>query len=103
MPRTPNDITIPNLSGTRALITGASDGMGLVMARRLAAAGADVLMPVRNRRKGDAAVASIRSAVPDARVVLHDLDLSSLQSIAAVGETLRSDGRPIHVLTTTPE
>ena len=39
MARTPIDITVPSLSGKRAVITGASDGMGLVMAARLAAAG----------------------------------------------------------------
>ena len=47
MPRTPIDITVPSLAGKRALITGASDGMGLVMATRRAAAGAEVHMPLR--------------------------------------------------------
>ncbi|GAB2469140.1 hypothetical protein GCM10027063_06940 [Promicromonospora xylanilytica] len=36
MTRTPIDITVPDLTGKRAVVTGASDGMGLVMARRLA-------------------------------------------------------------------
>ncbi|MBC8092873.1 MAG: short chain dehydrogenase, partial [Pseudonocardia sp.] len=48
MARKPIDITLPDLSGRRALVTGASDGMGLVMAKRLAAGGAEVIMPVRN-------------------------------------------------------
>ncbi|MCZ9341861.1 short chain dehydrogenase, partial [Streptomyces sp. TRM76130] len=39
MPRTPIDITVPDLSGRRALVTGASDGIGLGIATRLAAAG----------------------------------------------------------------
>ncbi len=52
MPRRPIDITIPDLTGKRALVTGASDGMGLVMAARLAGAGAEVVMPVRNRQQG---------------------------------------------------
>lgn len=78
MPRKPTDITIPNLAGKRAVITGASDGMGLVIAERLAAAGAEVIMPVRNRRKGDDAVAKIRASAPAAEVSLRDLDLSSL-------------------------
>ncbi len=52
MPRKPIDITVPDLSGRRAVVTGASDGMGLELAARLAAAGAEVVMPVRNPRKG---------------------------------------------------
>jgi NAD(P)-dependent dehydrogenase (short-subunit alcohol dehydrogenase family) len=92
------DITVPDLTGRRALVTGASDGMGLVIARRLAAAGAEVLVPVRNRVKGDAAVAAIAEAVPGAALRLHDLDLSSLASIGALGSTLRDEGAPIHIL-----
>ncbi|MCP2264236.1 SDR family oxidoreductase [Promicromonospora thailandica] len=98
MSRTPLDITVPSLAGKRALVTGASDGMGLGLATRLAAAGAEVLMPVRNRSKGEAAAATVRRTVPDADIALHDLDLASLDSVAALGQTLRAEGRPIHVL-----
>ncbi|MEE2037545.1 SDR family oxidoreductase [Nocardiopsis sp. CT-R113] len=98
MPRRPIDITVPNLSGKRTVVTGASDGIGLGIATRLATAGAEVVMPVRNRRKGETAIAKIRQAVPDADVSLRDLDLSSLDSVAGLGETLREEGRPIHIL-----
>ncbi|WP_306216170.1 SDR family oxidoreductase [Actinoplanes sp. RD1] len=87
-----------NFSGKLAVVTGASDGMGVHIARRLAAAGAEVIMPVRNRRKGEAAIASIRQQQPGAALSLRDLDLSSLESVAALGETLRAEGRPIHLL-----
>lgn len=92
------DITIPDLSGRRALVTGASDGIGLGIATRLAGAGAEVVMPVRNPRKGEAAVARIRERHPGARLSLQELDLSSLASVAALGDTLKADGRPIHLL-----
>lgn len=97
MPRS-YDIPIPDLTGKRAVVTGASDGMGLGMASWLAAAGAEVLMPVRNPGKGEAAAARIRQEHPDARLVLHRLDLSSLASVATLGETLRAEGAPIHIL-----
>ncbi|MFJ9389071.1 SDR family oxidoreductase [Nocardioides sp. NPDC101246] len=98
MPRRPIDITIPDLYGKRALVTGASDGMGLVMATRLAAAGAEVVLPVRNPSKGEKALATIRGHVPEARISLRDLDLSSLSSVTALSETLLGEDQPFHVL-----
>jgi NAD(P)-dependent dehydrogenase (short-subunit alcohol dehydrogenase family) len=97
MPRTP-DITVPNLAGRRAVVTGASDGVGLGLATRLATAGAEVVLPVRNPRKGQVAITRIREQVPGAEVSLRELDLSSLASVAALGATLREENRPIHVL-----
>lgn len=91
-------LTVPDLSGRRAVVTGASDGMGLAIATRLAAAGAEVLLPVRNPDKGEAARATIVAQVPHARVTLRDLDLSSLASIARLGDTLLEEGEPIHLL-----
>jgi NAD(P)-dependent dehydrogenase (short-subunit alcohol dehydrogenase family) len=94
MPST-TDITVPDLTGKLAIVTGASDGIGLHIARRLAAAGAEVAIPVRNLEKGERAVAAIREQVPDARLTLHALDLSSLESVAALAASLT---RPINIL-----
>lgn len=92
------DLSIPDLTGMRAVVTGGSDGIGLRIATRLASAGADVVLPVRNQAKGEHALAGIRDADPGARVSLRELDLSSLESVAALGDTLRSEGDPIHIL-----
>lgn len=97
MPRTP-DVIVPDLSGKRVVLTGGSDGVGLGLATRLAAAGAELVLPVRNPRKGEAAIATIRERVPGADVSLRELDLSSLGSVAALGRALQDEGRPIHVL-----
>ena len=98
MARTPIDIIIPNLAGKRAVVTGGSDGIGLRIATRLAVAGAEIVLPVRNTVKGEAALATIRARAPKAAVSLRPLDLSSLESVAALGETLRAEGDPIHLL-----
>lgn len=98
MPRKNAEQTIPPLHGARAVITGASDGIGMGIATRLAAAGAEVVMPVRNRTKGEAAIARIRETTPQARISLRDLDLSSLDSVAAFASTLQDDGEPISIL-----
>ncbi|WP_353952928.1 SDR family oxidoreductase [Knoellia sp. S7-12] len=92
------DLTIPDLSGKRTVVTGASDGLGLGIATELAGAGAEVVLPVRNRSKGEVAVTTIREQHPDAELRLVDLDLSSLESVAAAADTLRADGSPIHLL-----
>ncbi|GAB3279553.1 SDR family oxidoreductase [Kineosporia babensis] len=91
-------LTIPDLSGKLAVVTGASDGVGLGLATRLAAAGAEVVMPVRNRRKGQAAIERIKQTQPRAVLSLRDLDLSSLESVHALGATLNQEGRAIHLL-----
>jgi NAD(P)-dependent dehydrogenase (short-subunit alcohol dehydrogenase family) len=98
MPRRIFDITLPDLAGKRAVVTGASDGMGLVIATRLAAAGAEVIMPVRNPVKGRAAIATIKEQVPGAHMSLRDVDLSSLTSVAALGATLIDEAEPVHIL-----
>ncbi|WP_436523576.1 SDR family oxidoreductase [Actinoplanes sp. HUAS TT8] len=98
MPRTRPDLTIGDLSGRRAVVTGASDGLGLSIAGRLAAAGAEVIMPVRNAVKGEAAIATIRQRTPGAQVSVRPLDLSSLDSVTALGRILRDEGRPVHLL-----
>ena len=52
MPRKTYDLTIPDLTGHRAVVTGASDGIGLGIATALAGAGAEVVMPVRKPSQG---------------------------------------------------
>lgn len=79
-------------------MTGASDGLGLVLASRLAGAGAEVVMPVRNQAKGEAAAERIRREVPAASVSTAPFDLSSLESIATFAGTMTTAGRPIDIL-----
>ncbi len=90
--------TVPDLSGKLVVITGANSGLGFGLARRLSAAGADVVMAIRNRAKGEAAIDEIRTTVPDAKLTIKSLDLSSLAAVAALGEQLNAEGRPIDIL-----
>ena len=90
--------TVPDLSGKLVVVTGANSGLGLGLTRRLSAAGADVVMAIRNRAKGEAAIEEIRATVPDAKLTIKSLDLSSLAAVAALGEQLNAEGRPIDIL-----
>jgi NAD(P)-dependent dehydrogenase (short-subunit alcohol dehydrogenase family) len=91
-------VTVPDLSGKLVVVTGANSGLGFGLARRLSAAGADVVMAIRNRGKGEKAIEEIRATVPDAKLTIKALDLSSLASVAALGEQLNAEGRPIDIL-----
>jgi NAD(P)-dependent dehydrogenase (short-subunit alcohol dehydrogenase family) len=95
-----NDLvaTVPDLSGKLVVVTGANSGLGFGLTRRLSAAGAEVVMAIRNRAKGEAAIDEIRSSVPDAKLTIKSLDLASLASVAALGEQLNAEGRPIDIL-----
>jgi NAD(P)-dependent dehydrogenase (short-subunit alcohol dehydrogenase family) len=87
-----------DLAGRLALITGASGGLGLGLATRLAAAGAEVVLAVRDTGRGRAAQQRIVAEVPDARVAVRELDLASLASIEVLTEELTGAGRPLHLL-----
>jgi NAD(P)-dependent dehydrogenase (short-subunit alcohol dehydrogenase family) len=91
-------VTVPDLSGKLAVVTGSNSGLGLGLTTRLSAAGADVIMAIRNRAKGEAAVEQIRATVPDAKLTIKSLDLSSLASVNALGDELNAEGRPIDIL-----
>lgn len=98
MTRKQSDFTVPDLTGTRAVVTGGSDGIGLRIAGRLAAGGAEVILPVRDPRKGETALSTIRARSPFASVSLRTLDLASLESVATLGEVMRAEGEPVHLL-----
>src|SRR5215207_5890666 len=91
-------VTVPDLSGKLAVVTGSNSGLGLGLTARLSAAGADVIMAIRNRAKGESAVEQIRATVPTAKLTIKSLDLSSLASVRALGEELNAEGRPIDIL-----
>ena len=87
---------IPDLGGTRIVVTGANSGLGLVTARELARRGAVVVMTARDPEKGTEAVRRVRADVPAATVEAAVLDLADLSSVRAFAA--EQGDRPLDVL-----
>jgi NAD(P)-dependent dehydrogenase (short-subunit alcohol dehydrogenase family) len=90
--------TVPEQTGRTFLITGANSGTGKEATKRLAAAGAQVIMAVRNLEKGAAARDEILREVPAARLEIRHLDLAELNSVRAFASAILEEGTPIDVL-----
>ncbi|MDT0576300.1 SDR family NAD(P)-dependent oxidoreductase [Croceicoccus sp. F390] len=65
-----------------AVITGASSGIGLVVARELARDGWRVIAQGRNPERAEAALAEIRSNAPNAKVDMLLADLSVMKNVS---------------------
>lgn len=89
---------VPSQLGRRIVVTGANSGTGKETAKRLAAAGAEVVMAVRTLSKGEAARAEIAAEVPGARLDVRRIDLADLASVREFAAGIVADGRPLHVL-----
>ena len=77
---------IPPQQDRRAVITGATGGLGYETALALAGAGAEVVLTGRNAAKGAAALAKIRAAYPQSIIRYADLDLADLASVKAFAD-----------------
>ena len=78
---------IPPQTGKTVLITGANSGIGYQAALELARHGAHVLMGVRSRQKGEAALARLLREALGASAEVVELDMASLSSIRRFNES----------------
>lgn len=81
-----------DLSGKVAIVTGGNGGIGLGMARGLAAAGARIVVAARNPEKSQAAVAELTTS--GAKAVFIATDVTDEKALAALADaTLTQFGR----------
>ncbi len=89
---------VPDQAGRLIVVTGANSGTGKEAAKRLAAAGAHVVMGVRTIAKGESARAEILAAHPGASLDVRRIDLADLGSVREFADGLIADGVPLDVL-----
>jgi NAD(P)-dependent dehydrogenase (short-subunit alcohol dehydrogenase family) len=77
---------MPDQTGKVAVVTGANSGLGLVISRELARAGAGVVMACRNLEKGERAAAQVGE-----RARLEQLDLADLENVRNFAGRLSED------------
>jgi len=84
-----------DLTGKRAVVTGATSGLGVETARALAAAGAEVLLGVRRLDAGRHVAEELRQTTGNDAIEAAPLDLSDLNSVSAFA---RAWNGPLHIL-----
>ena len=90
--------SIPDLSGKRALVTGAASGIGYETTRVLAQRGAEVMLLDCNATAGQAAVARIRALHKDAKVHFEYIDLANRAEVRAFAHQQLAQGDGIDLL-----
>jgi NAD(P)-dependent dehydrogenase (short-subunit alcohol dehydrogenase family) len=84
-----------NLDGKRAVITGASSGIGVETARALASANAEVVLAVRNPKAGAEVAQQLTESTGNSKIRVEELELTSPASVAAFVDRWKD---PIHIL-----
>lgn len=88
---------LPDLTGKVVLVTGSTDGLGRDVARRIAAAGAHVLVTGRSVARGDSLVAEIaKSGKGSAR--FYRADLASLAEVRRLADAVIQDTKRLDIL-----
>jgi NAD(P)-dependent dehydrogenase (short-subunit alcohol dehydrogenase family) len=89
---------VPDQGGRTAIVTGANSGLGLIVARELARAGARVTLTSRDANKGTAALSGIKAAHPNASIEVAQLDLANLASVRAFAQRILDSHDQVDIL-----
>jgi NAD(P)-dependent dehydrogenase (short-subunit alcohol dehydrogenase family) len=91
-----------DLTGRRAIVTGASGGLGAETARALVSRGAAVTLAVRNTAKAEGVADSIRQSIQEStgnpNVDVGELDLAEPNSIRAFAKSWLARDEALHIL-----
>jgi NAD(P)-dependent dehydrogenase (short-subunit alcohol dehydrogenase family) len=81
-----------------AIVTGGTSGLGLVTARALGRHGMQVVLPVRDRGRGEEAAARLRLSVSGAQYEVASLDLSDLRTVRRFAEDFQAGHKQLDLL-----
>uniref|UniRef100_A0A5B6Z133 Short-chain dehydrogenase TIC 32 n=1 Tax=Davidia involucrata TaxID=16924 RepID=A0A5B6Z133_DAVIN len=85
-------------TGLTAIVTGASSGIGTETTRVLVLHGVQVIMAVRNTDTGRKVKEAILKEIPNAKIDVMELDLSSMASVRRFASEYNSSGLPLNLL-----
>jgi NAD(P)-dependent dehydrogenase (short-subunit alcohol dehydrogenase family) len=80
------------------LVTGATDGLGRLVAEQLAIGGATVLLHGRDPSRGERALEEIRASTGDGLVRYYNADFASLDEVSRLAEEVRAREEYLEVL-----
>ena len=80
------------------LVTGSTDGIGMLTAKGLAAKGATVLLHGRDPQKGEMVQRELQGAVRGGRFQYYNADLSSLAEVVKLAQMISNDHSRLDVL-----
>ncbi len=87
-----------SLASKTVLVTGATDGLGKLVAAKLAGDGARVLLHGRDQAKGEAVLAEIGASTGNPNLEFHRADLASLAEVRDLAEAVRAAHPRLDVL-----
>jgi NAD(P)-dependent dehydrogenase (short-subunit alcohol dehydrogenase family) len=87
-----------DMQGKVVVITGATSGIGLVAAEKLAGMGARLVMVARDRTRGEAALDRLRNAGPQTVHTIHYAELSTIVEMKRVASEIAAAETRIDVL-----
>jgi NAD(P)-dependent dehydrogenase (short-subunit alcohol dehydrogenase family) len=100
MKRQKRGIGMEELSGKTALVTGSTDGVGRLVARKLGQAGARVLVHGRDAERGARVIAEIEASGGAASFLAADL--SSLEEVHRLASAVQATVGRLDILITMP-
>lgn len=87
-----------DLRGKIAVITGATSGIGGEIARAMAAAGAELILPARNIEAASAIADNLITDTGNAKIRNYKLDLADFESVRRLADNLLKDYPRIDIL-----
>jgi NAD(P)-dependent dehydrogenase (short-subunit alcohol dehydrogenase family) len=91
-------VSLPDLGGRTAVVTGANAGLGFQIALALAGAGCRAVLACRDAERAERAAAAIRARVSGADVTFLHLDLADLNSVRRFATACRDRADALDLL-----